>query len=258
MPEVEVRELSTLEELREASELYERVWGEPVMSVELMRAMSAHGCELLGAYAGGRIVGAQTAFLSRHDDEIALHSHVTGVDATVQHQGIGAVLKWAQRDWALGHGIEVVTWTFDPMVARNAYFNLQKLGARAVRFLRNFYGVMSDAFNAGERSDRLEIRWELRHPRVEAAAEGRTEPGAGPEGLASLLRNREGRPVPADAEAEVATVEVPSDYLALRADDPDLARTWRDAVADALEGAFDRGYEAVGFLRSGAYLLERR
>lgn len=259
MPEVEIRELTTLEELRDAANLYERVWGERPLTVELMRAMSTHGCELLGAYLEGRMVGAQTAFLARSDGQISLHSHVTGVDTSVQLRGIGAALKWAQRDWALEHGIDLVTWTFDPMLARNAYFNLHKLGARAVGFHRDFYGVMRDAFNEGERSDRLEIEWRLRDPRVEDAAAGRLPAGAEPdEGAAPILRDEGGRPVAEPSDGRLLAVEVPSDYLELRERDRDLARAWRDAVAGALEDAFERGYRAVEFLRSGAYVLERR
>jgi len=258
MAEPEIRELTSLEELRDAAELYERVWGERrVLTAELMRALSTHGSELLGAYVDGRMVGAQTAFLAREDGELSLHSHVTAVDPELQHHGIGAALKWAQRDWALAHGIDLVTWTFDPMIARNAYFNLRKLGAEATRFLRSFYGELEDAFNAGERTDRLEITWRLRDSRVEAASAG-SDAAAEADGAAPLLEEKGGRPVPQDSDADLALVRVPSDYLGLRERDRALASAWRDAVADALEGALGRGYVAVDFQREGAYVLERR
>ncbi|MGH2675966.1 MAG: hypothetical protein ACRDH1_11220, partial [Actinomycetota bacterium] len=129
------------------------------------------------------------------------------------------------------------TWTMDPMVARNARFNLHKLGAVADRFHRDYYGPMEDAFNRGERSDRIEIRWELRSEGTERAMRG--EPRD-----------------PATIEAAVL-VRVPEDYHELRDRDPDAARRWRDEVADALERAFGDGYVATGFLREGAYVLER-
>lgn len=256
MAEPEIRELTTLEQLREASRLFDRVWGERrILTVELMRALSTHGSELLGAYTEGELVGAQVAFLAREGGEPSLHSHVTAVDPALQHRGVGAALKWAQRDWALERGIEVVTWTFDPMIARNAYFNLRKLGARAGRFHRSFYGPMEDAFNTGERTDRLEVAWRLRDPRVEAAAAGsEVEAGGSP---APLLDNEEGRPRPRETDADLLVVRVPPDYLALRERDQDLASAWRDAVADALEGAFGRGFTAVDFRRDGGYVLER-
>lgn len=260
MADLEVRELVEVEDLRGTLELFDRIWrGERMFAVEVLRALSTHGSAVLGAFREGRMVGAQVAFLGRDDGELLLHSHVTGVEPSLQHEGIGAALKWAQRDWALARGIELVTWTFDPMVSRNAYFNLRKLGATARGFLRDFYGPMGDSINVGERSDRLEITWRLRDPRVEAAAAGGpVERGAG--GATVLLDAEEGRPRPPTPapEAPVALVRIPTDYLALREGDRELARAWRDAAADALEGAFERGYVAVDFLRDGAYVLERR
>lgn len=255
---VEVREARELPELQEAAALIDRVWRETrLVTPELLRALTSHGNPVLCAYRGSRMVGAQMAFLGREGPELILHSHVTGVLPEVQHQGVGFRLKRAQRDWALAHGIETITWTFDPLIARNAHFNLRKLGAVAPRFLRDFYGPMVDAFNEGERSDRLEVRWRLRDPRVVAAAEGRPEPrdAAG----AAVLLDREGqrpRPRPA-AEGPRLLVRIPRDYLELRARDRRLAARWRDAVAEALEDALGRGYRAADFLEESAYLLER-
>lgn len=242
MADLEIRELSELDDLHVVLELFEAIWGkERMFAVEVLRALSTHGSPILGAFRDGTMVGAQVGFLGRTGDQLLLHSHVTGVDPSLQHAGIGAALKWAQRDWALANGIGLVTWTFDPMISRNAYFNLRKLGARTHRFLRDFYGEMRDLFSGGDRSDRLEVSWNLRAPHVERAAGG----------------ERDGRPLPSDVDAPRVLVRVPTEYLRLREEDVELARAWRDAVADALEGAFARGYAAVDFLRDGAYVLER-
>ena len=256
MPELEVRELSEVSDLRSASELFDRIWrAERIFSVEVLRALATHGSAVLGAFRRGRMVGAQVGFLGTEGGELLLHSHVTGIEPSLQHQGVGATLKWAQRDWALARGIELVTWTFDPMIARNAYFNLRKLGGRSDRFLRDFYGPMGDVFSAGERSDRLEVSWRLRAPRVERAAAG--DHGSEIAGAPALLDEEGGRPRPRAEDDRRVLVRVPSDYLELRERDPDLAGAWRDAVAEALEDAFGRGYAAVDFLRDGAYVLER-
>lgn len=257
MPDLEIRELEAIEDLRAAAAVWEEVWGERrIVTPELLRALATHGGEVLGAYRDGELVGAQMAFLGRMGDAPVLHSHVTGVLPGLQHAGIGSALKWAQRDWALARGIEIVTWTFDPMLARNAYVNLHKLGARAERFHRAFYGTMDDAFNLGERTDRLEIVWRLRDPRVVSAAEGDPQParmqGAEP-ALESAPEGPRRRPV----EAGLVTVQVPPDYLVLRSAEPELAARWRDAVADTLEHLLDRGYAGAGFLREGSYVLER-
>jgi predicted GNAT superfamily acetyltransferase len=256
--EVIIRDLSSVEDVRAMAALLERIWAEPrILTAELLRALATHGNLVLGAFLGDELVGAQMAFLGLEEGRPLLHSHVTGVAPEHQHRGIGFRLKLSQRDWALARDIEVVTWTFDPMISRNAYFNLCKLGALGSRFLRDFYGPMDDAFNAGERSDRLEARWELRHPRVESSLRGeRPEPDAA--GMVAIVDDRHGDPVlQPDREGDRLLVRVHPDYLALREKDRDAARAWRDAVADGLDEAFDRGYRATGFLRDCGYLLER-
>jgi predicted GNAT superfamily acetyltransferase len=255
--DVTIRDLSSVEDVRAMAALLERIWSEPrILTPELLRALATHGNLVIGAFVGNDLVGAQMAFLGLEEGRPILHSHVTGVAAEAQHHGIGFLLKLAQRDWALSHGIDVVTWTFDPVIARNAYFNLRKLGALGSRFLRDFYGPMDDAFNAGERSDRLEARWELRHPRVEAAFRGwGREPDDGE--AIPILDEEDGEPrVHLEREGDLLLVRVPSDYLALRGKDREAAAAWRDAVADALEEAFRRGFRATGFLRGSGYLLE--
>jgi predicted GNAT superfamily acetyltransferase len=236
---VTVRPLQSLEDARGASALFDRIWQERrVMGAPLLRAMATHGGQVLGAFDGDQMVGALVGLVGLTDDGTnVLHSHITGVAPEAQHRGIGFLLKGAQRGWCLARGIEVVTWTMDPMVARNARFNFHKLGAIGAAFHRDYYGPMEDAFNRGERSDRLEIRWDLRSERVARAMEG----------------------MPADpAVTDASTVvQVPEDYHALRDQDAAEARRRRDQVADELEAAFGRGLEVTGFLREAAYVLER-
>jgi predicted GNAT superfamily acetyltransferase len=233
--ELEVRPLSSLEDVRSASALFDRIWQERrVMGAPLLRAMAAHGGQVLGAFHGGELVGALVGLTE--DGRPVLHSHITGVAPEGQHRGVGFELKRAQRDWCLARGIDVATWTMDPMVARNARFNLHKLGAIGAAFHRDYYGPMDDAFNRGERSDRLEIRWDLRSERVAKAMAGSP-------------------PEPPERGVELA--RIPLDYHDLRDRDPQGAHRWRDEAADALESLFAAGYLATGFLRDGAYVLER-
>ena len=256
---VTIRELSSLDDCRAAAALLDRIWGgRSVMTAELLRAMGTHGGLVLGAFRGQVLVGAQMGFVGLVGGRLLLHSHVTGVAPEEQGAGVGFALKLGQRDWCLARDIDTVTWTFDPLVARNARFNLHKLGAVADRFLRDFYGPMDDAFNVGERTDRLEVRWELRSPRVEAAVAGRPPAEGEAEAAGRVLDDRGGQPIRKEAgDATRILIRVPSDYQTLRASDPDTARVWRDAAADALEDALDRGFRAVDFIRQGAYVLER-
>ncbi|HEX2031723.1 MAG TPA: GNAT family N-acetyltransferase [Actinomycetota bacterium] len=255
---VEVREASSLEDVQAVAALLERVWGKKdLLTADLLRALSAHGNPVLAAFRQGRMVGAQVGFVALEGWRIDLHSYVTGVLPGLEHRGVGFRLKVAQREWCLARGIGTVTWTFDPLLARNAHFNLRKLGATATGFLRNFYGPMTDALNAGDRSDRLRLDWHLRSSRVEAAVAGRPEP-VDPSGALVVLDEEGGLPRPAPAAGERLLIRVPPDYAALRRDDPRAASAWRDAVAEAFEAAFAAGHRAVDFTREGGYVLERR
>lgn len=233
---VVVRPLSSLEDCRTASALIDRIWGERrIIGAPLLRAMAEHGGQVLGAFDGDRMVGTQIGVIGLTEAGPALHSHITGIAPETQHRGIGFLLKQAQRDWCLERGIDMVTWTFDPMVARNARFNLHKLGAVAEQLHRDYYGAMEDAFNRGDRSDRLEVRWDLSSDRVVQAMDGHPEEP-----------DLSGR----------ALVRIPADYHGLRARDPAAAAAWRDEVVEALESRFAQGYRATGFVTDGGYVLE--
>ena len=223
------------------------------MPRELIRAFQASGNLPLGAVADARVVGYALGFLGPDATGVHLHSHMLAVLPEFSSRGVGHALKLAQRAWALDHGIAVARWTFDPLQARNAHFNLAKLGAVADRFFRHFYGDMGDQLNQGDRSDRLEARWDLL-----------AGPGAKPvpERRPWIVLSREwGDPGPRPSEVRPprgdphAVVEVPAEYGALRRSHIELAEAWREAVGDALEACFAAGMEATGFLPNGAYLF---
>src|SRR5207237_5804729 len=116
--------------------------------------------------------------------DLHMHSHILGVVPQNERHGLGFDLKQHQRQWCLARGVKVIEWTTDPLVRRNAYFNLTKLGAEAPEYFVNFYGQMRDGINAGEESDRLLIRWHLDSDRAAAAAAGDSR-----EPAAEMLRN---------------------------------------------------------------------
>jgi predicted GNAT superfamily acetyltransferase len=248
MSSIEIRTLTSVEDMHDASELLGEIWGPPLSSPELMRALATHGNPVLGAFSDGKIVGAQFGFLYLTDSGPALHSHITGVLPGLQLGGIGYLLKKAQRDWCLERNVCLITWTFDPMIARNAYFNLRKLRCVARVFQRDFYGSMADELNQGERSDRLEVEWDLRTDRAATAAV--FDPADH-----TFIVDEGGGALPYRGGRTVG-VHVPLDYVALKSSDPSVAQRWKDAVADAFEWAFDNRYVAVDF-RDGAYLLTR-
>jgi len=282
---VAVVELGGVAETAAVSAVFAAIWGassSAAMPAELVRALAHAGNYVAGAYDGEELVGAVVGFLGLHHGRVHLHSHVAGVLPRAQGRSVGLALKLHQRAWALARGIGQAEWTYDPLVRRNAYFNLTKLGAAAVAYHADFYGGMDDAINAGEPTDRCVALWDLAAPRAVAAAAGAaSEPdraallagGAavllaeGEEGE-PLAEGEEGEPLAEGEEGEplagpgladrVLLCQVPEDVVALRATRPELARAWRLAVRETLGRALAAGWVATGASRSGWCVLERR
>ena len=258
---VTIGELHGTAAMQDAAGLVAEVWktGDDHGQVDpsLLRALEHTGNFVAGARAGDRLVGLSFGFFAAGRSP-ALHSHITCAAGDRQGGGLGFALKLHQRGWALERGIDTVTWTFDPLVRRNAYFNLVKLGARAMRYLPDFYGDMTDGLNAGDQSDRLLLRWPLDAEDVCAAAEGRpTQRGVEPEPGSRAAGGGRGRGAP-DCWTPPATrwaAGCRADIVRLRAAAPELALRWRRALRMALQDALAAGYRVTGFTRSGYYLL---
>lgn len=173
---VEVTELRSVAELRRAAALFGQVWATaPEASpgpADLLRALSHAGNYVAGAWRAGELVGCSVGFLGLAAGRLHLHSHVTGVVPGGQGAGVGFALKQHQRAWALARQITEIGWTYDPLIRRNAFFNLVKLGAEVVAYEPCFYGEMTDGINAGDESDRCVVRWRLLDERVVAASLG--------------------------------------------------------------------------------------
>jgi predicted GNAT superfamily acetyltransferase len=256
---VVVRELHQPGHLLAVQRLFEEVWrpaeaDPPPVTAGLLRALAHSGAYVVGAFAGTRMVGASAGFFTAPPDPV-LHSHITGVAPGGQHRGVGFALKVHQRAWALARGVREVVWTFDPLVARNAWFNLAKLGALPTEYLEDFYGPMTDAINEGMASDRLLLAWRLDDPAVAAACAGRPrQPGPVP-AEAALAVGPDLEPVAAETDAPAVTVALPPDVERLA---PERRRAWRAAVRQALGGRLAAGAAVAGFLRHpDRYLVQR-
>lgn len=259
-----ISELHQLEDMRELERLFAEVWErpfEPPISSDLMRALAHSGNYVVVAHEGSRLVGGLVGWLGGSPPHpLHMHSHILGVVANSQVRGLGFELKQHQRRWCLERGIKLVEWTFDPLVRRNAHFNLTKLGAQTRQYLVNFYGEMTDGLNAGEESDRLLIRWQLDSAQTKSAAAGNaTEPAVDQlllDGATVVLSvGPAGEPVSGSSSASVLLCQVPEDIVAVRGADPGLAHAWRLAVRRALSAAFDAGYGVSGATRTGWYVL---
>jgi predicted GNAT superfamily acetyltransferase len=255
---VSVRELSGLHDMDDVVALFNSIWGQgrPPVSVELLRALDKAGNYVTGAFAEGTLVGASVGFFHSPSED-ALHSHIAGVMRGLTGRSIGRALKLHQRSWALERGVTGIVWTFDPLLARNAYFNLAKLGARAQEYLPNFYGPMADDINGDDDSDRLLVHWRLRDPKVAAAAAGHIVPVATSGAVLALDRDDAGAPRPGSGDGDLVLVAAPTDIGRLRATDPGLAREWRIRIRETLGGLLAEGARVTGFDRDGWYVVAR-
>ncbi len=277
---ISVRSLETLEQMTAACDLLGRVWGIGPgeafdLQPHLLRALGHGGNYLVGAYRStdDALVGASAAFFTEPLGA-AMHSHITGVIPGDAGRGVGAALKWHQRQWALERGLNRITWTFDPLIARNCFFNLTRLGARPETYFVDFYGPMDDAFNRGQPSDRIEVVWHLGSATtLDAEAVARqstigTEGISGPDvtgardgGAAVLLSvGPDGGPVAGrgPGRVPVALIGIPTDIERVRRTEPGLALRWRYQLRAALALLMaDKCWKVTGFARDGWYLLER-
>ena len=261
---LKVVQLDDVPLIQDGAELFNAVWSatreEPLIPANTLRALEHSGNYLFGAYDGDRIVGAIVGFLGTLDGRPQLHSHILGVAPMSQGRSVGFAPKLHQRAWALANGIDVVTWTFDPLVRRNAYFNISKLGADVRDYYPDFYGTMSDGINDGDESDRVLVEWRLVSQHVVAASEGRPREldlqALVDEGAVMALReDGDGGPDTSGDRGPLLLVAVPEDVVAIRGSRRELANSWRRALRDVLHGALADGYRAVGTTRAGWYVL---
>ncbi|MGH4001804.1 MAG: GNAT family N-acetyltransferase [Pseudonocardiaceae bacterium] len=258
---VPVRSLDGTEELEAVCVLFEQIWGlkpgRGLLNIELLRAMVKAGSYVSGAFVDGDLVGASAGFFAA-PHERALHSHITGVASQARGRQVGFALKLHQREWALDRGIEEIFWTFDPLVRRNAWFNVAKLGARPVEYLPNFYGAMDDGLNGSDDTDRALVSWRLRDPDVMRVMSGAAANVYAPGDVDAVLDVLpDGGPIARTSPAARVRVTVPPDIEALRISEPATATRWRHAVRDVLGGLLAEGATVCGFDHSGGYLLDR-
>lgn len=247
---VELRPLATLDDADRILRVMVATWGEhQLVPREMIRALADSGNVPYGAFRGDELIGYVLGWMALDGDGPHVHSHMLAVLPEVRSRGVGYALKLAQRAQALDAGYGVVRWTFDPLQARNAHFNMNKLGVLCDRFHRDFYGAMTDMLNRGDRSDRLVVRWDLDRRIGPSAIPTRPTVDAlrasGPLEMPKPERGEE----PAFAPGGAVRVSIPADYSGLKERDPALASEWRDAVGEALDRCFDLGMIVVGFTR---------
>ncbi len=239
--DIEIREVTAIEEYNACVLLQREVFGLPDLEISPRRHLIVSheaGGWTLGAFIEGKLVGFVLHLAAVHGDEIFGYSHMMAVAAEYQNRGLGARLKWAQRARALSEGRNFIKWTFEPTRARNAYFNLNRLGVVVREYAANFYGtdyVTNPAEKAagvsGMDSDRVFASWELRSPRVEALATGAEYS------------------LPAEPDR---TIEIPADYSLLLRSDPAAGKREQMRVREEFLKALGDGLVCRAFERDAA------
>jgi predicted GNAT superfamily acetyltransferase len=237
---IEIRALTGHGEFQEAVRLQKEIWGfadTDLLPVRLFVVATKVGGHALGAFDGGRMVGFCLAIPGlKPGGQYYLHGHMLGVLPEYRNAGLGRMLKLEQRRDALARGIDLIEWTFDPLEIKNAYFNMERLGAIARRYLPNQYGTTSSHLHGGLPTDRLVAEWWVASPRVEAILSGAPFQ----------------RPLP---EARIA---VPANIGELRIQDPPRARQVQIETGEQFKRHFAAGLAVIGFEKSpenGTYLL---
>lgn len=258
--EIELVHVESPEQCAELARVLADVWGffdaSAVASPDTLRAMAYSGCYVAGAVYEGRLIGGGFGWPTRVDEEWRLHSHVIGFLDGFRAMGLGARIKHHQRDFVRAKGMDAIEWTFDPLHAANAKFNLVKLGARVQGFHHDFYGNLQDEFSAGLGTDRFVVRWgvdDLPPTDQRMGEETAREP--------ILAVGGDGSPVITPSTATAVFAELPSNIVNIRKNDRALAMEWHLAFAETVGRDILAGARVTG-LRTGdgsrvSYLIDR-
>ncbi len=277
-----IRTLDRPDELSQVVDLQRLVW--PGSELEIVPAhlllTAAHNGGLMaGAFIGQRLVGFVFSFLGFHElagERLLKHcSHMLGVHPEFRDAGIGRALKIYQREFVLRQGLRLVTWTYDPLLARNAYLNIARLGAVCNTYLVDLYGELADGLNVGLPTDRFQVDWWIATPwvsqRLQHAPSSRPGLAAHLAAGAWLINPSQapGQPTPPanprlpTSPPATALLEIPADFLALKAADPGAALQWRLSTRAVFLSLFSAGYNVTDFISEpgppprGWYVLSR-
>ena len=265
-----IRKLHSMDDMIAVEELQALVW--PSSDVDIVPAhiclpIAENGGLVLGAFDGDQLIGFLLGFLGtdpESDRELAMTalkhcSHQLGVHPKFRNRGVGYQLKSAQRDHVLGQGVNLVTWTYDPLLSVNAHLNIRRLGAVCQTYIRNAYGTMRDELNEGVASDRFRVDWWVSSHRVKVRLAQSKEPltledytKAEIQVLNPTKMTDDHFRRPAEDLVEpssvLAMVEIPIDYDHLRRENLELAEEWRSQTREAFEYAFQSGYIVTDFV----------
>lgn len=248
-----LRQLSSKDEFAAASNLLAGIWGTSrdasPLSSDLLRSLSHADACVTGAIAGEEVVGVAVAISGPPVSEV-MYSLIAGVKPGFAGRGVGIALKYAQRVWSLERGAKRMLWTYDPLIRRNAHFNLVRLGTQVQNYIPEFYPPMHDALNRTDRTDRICVSWNLT-----SAAQSFPADDDGP---IALRANGDGNPQRTGMSPQARMrVWIPRDIEAMRLQDNAMAMRWRVSMADVLQEAEAHNLVPVSVSGSGYYVLDK-
>lgn len=265
-----VQILETPGQLQSVEQLQRAVWPDSetdIVPTHLLITAAHSGGLVLGAFEGERLIGFAFGFPGLSSDEggprVRHCSHMLGVHPEYRDRGVGFLLKRAQWQMVRHQGLELITWTFDPLRSRNAHLNIAKLGGICRLYLREVYGEMRDQLNRGIPSDRVQVEWWVNTARVMERLSKRPRRkldlahylDAGAEVINATQVDARGHPVPPDVQpgiddrsGAVLMVEIPAAFAVMKGSDPDLALAWREHTRDLFETLFEHGYLITDFV----------
>jgi predicted GNAT superfamily acetyltransferase len=230
---VRVQQLETYSDANLARSIFDKTWAMDAgteITPNLLQAMIHSGSYLSGVFIENKIVGAAFAFPATNNG-LHLHSHMTAVLPEFRDKGVGYALKIDQWHWAKKNNYPEISWTFDPLVSRNAKLNLIKLGVDISSYHPNFYGDMPDALNAGDESDRLMVSWKV------------------------IGENPAQRELVSTPKPNDILIQIPADIVAIRSSDKTENLCWRRKVREQFLQAFEKGGQVVGFSANSEYVV---
>jgi len=233
MNHLNIRNLVDFRDQDFARKIFDATWSMNAgteITPNLLRAMIYGGSYLSGAFIDNKMIGAALAFPATTGG-LHLHSHMTAVLDEYRDKGVGYALKIDQWQWAKKNNYSEISWTFDPLVSRNAKLNLIKLGVNISSYHPNFYGDMPDALNAGDESDRLMVSWKV------------------------IGENPVNRDLISTPKSTDILIQIPADIVAIRSKDREENLLWRRKVRDQFLQAFDKGGQVVGFSTNSEYVV---
>jgi len=239
-PMNDIRPLTEREDLKSVVRLQRQIWGfedVDLIPLRLFVVASKIGGQVYGAFDGAQMIGFCIAIPGlKPGGKTYLHSHMLGVLPEYRNTGVGRALKLTQRDDALRRGIDLIEWTFDPLEIKNAFFNMERLGAIVRRYTPNQYGTTSSPLHGGLPTDRCSAEWWISSARVKTILAGQ----------------------PFERSTVEARIAIPSDIANIRAKEPLCAREIQQKASEQFRAAFDLGLAVIGFEKSeqfGTYLL---